>query len=262
MSLADGRRALQDLGFDSLRDALDEVKRLRQLLQHPASMPAPDEAAAAEEGEGGGAGADGGNGSGSGSGGGSGGEEKGDDTELSEEVPGADDPPRAPFTMRSALSYEHELEELRLKVDKLEASGGGGGVGGGGSLGDEDLEGGGGGAGAGHVVEKHGRGRKGYATLSTTEEAGGFGGGDGGVGIFTVEGLLKVPLWHVLRQRLVWLVVLLLFQSSTAAIMDSVEDILSRHIVLTLFVPMLVGAAGNAGIQPGVVVTRALGAGA
>jgi hypothetical protein len=246
MSLADGRRALRDLGFDSLRDALDEVKRLRQLLQHPATAPAPDEVAEAGADEGGGDGS------------GGGGEEKGDDTEVSEEVPGADDPPRAPFTMRSALSYEHELEELRLKVDKLEASGGGGGVGGGGSFGVEDLEGGGGGAGAGHVVEKHGRGRKGYATLSTTEEAG----GDSGVGIFTVEGLLKVPLWHVLRQRLVWLVLLLLFQSSTAAIMDSVEDILSRHIVLTLFVPMLVGAAGNAGIQPGVVVTRALGAGA
>ena len=39
MSLAQGKQALRDMGFESLADALDEIKRLRTLLAHAPSAP-------------------------------------------------------------------------------------------------------------------------------------------------------------------------------------------------------------------------------
>ena len=303
MSLAQGKQALKDMGFDSLADALDEIKRLRTLLAHPASLqPLPDPAAAspadataaadgADEGGGIASGADSASGAAKGSdaaasaagtnndskrgtdaadgladdgydGGGGG------DDDMP--VVGAPDPEaKEPFTMRSALSYEMELEQMRVEQlrlkEKLATF----------DTGEDDDEDDGS---AGFAMGKrHSRGRRGgrkggYASLTNQdddEEVGGgggrgmdgFGGGEMAPVDFGIEGLLRVPLWRMLLQRLPWLVALLLFQSSSAAIMDSVESILSEHIVLTLFVPMLVGSAGNAGIQPGVVMTRALGAG-
>mmetsp|Transcript_60808 Transcript_60808/g.166993 ORF Transcript_60808/g.166993 Transcript_60808/m.166993 type:complete len:282 (-) Transcript_60808:411-1256(-) len=65
----------------------------------------------------------------------------------------------------------------------------------------------------------------------------------------------------ILMGRLPWLFVLLLIQSSAAAIMATFEQLLDKELVIALFVPMIVGSGGNAGNQPGVAVTRALGAG-
>lgn len=65
----------------------------------------------------------------------------------------------------------------------------------------------------------------------------------------------------MLRGRLPWLVVLLLLQSTAALVMRSFEDLLDRELVIAFFVPMIVGTGGNAGNQPGVAVTRALGLG-
>lgn len=62
----------------------------------------------------------------------------------------------------------------------------------------------------------------------------------------------------LLKDRLPWLVMLLLIQSSAAIIMGSFERLLDRHIVIAFFVPMIVGTGGNAGNQPGVMTTRAL----
>jgi len=66
---------------------------------------------------------------------------------------------------------------------------------------------------------------------------------------------------QILRERLPWLVGLLLLQSSAAIIMSGFEKLLDRHIVIAFFVPMIVGTGGNAGNQPGVMTTRALGIG-
>lgn len=65
----------------------------------------------------------------------------------------------------------------------------------------------------------------------------------------------------LLKDRLPWLVMLLLIQSSAAIIMGSFEQLLDRHIVIAFFVPMIVGTGGNAGNQPGVMTTRALSIG-
>jgi cation transporter-like permease len=71
----------------------------------------------------------------------------------------------------------------------------------------------------------------------------------------------NLPYWKILRNRLPWLVGLLFLQSFSAAIMGGFEKLLEEHIIVTLFVPMLVGSGGNAGNQPGVMVTRALSTG-
>jgi len=61
--------------------------------------------------------------------------------------------------------------------------------------------------------------------------------------------------------RLPWLVSLLLLQSTAALVMAMFEELLDRELVIAFFVPMIVGTGGNAGNQPGVAVTRALGLG-
>ncbi|KAJ8607425.1 hypothetical protein CTAYLR_009986 [Chrysophaeum taylorii] len=66
---------------------------------------------------------------------------------------------------------------------------------------------------------------------------------------------------RLLRDRLPWLVGLLLLQSSAALIMGTFENLLDKHLVIAFFVPMIVGTGGNAGNQPGVMTTRALSRG-
>jgi magnesium transporter len=55
----------------------------------------------------------------------------------------------------------------------------------------------------------------------------------------------------VLSKRLPWLVALLLLQSFSAAILHAFDELLAKHIVIAVFIPMLVGTGGNAGNQPG-----------
>ena len=69
---------------------------------------------------------------------------------------------------------------------------------------------------------------------------------------------LRVPLWQHLKIRTPWLMFLLLLQSNSALIMGAFDEIFERHIVVALFITMIVGAGGNAGNQPGVMMTRAL----
>jgi magnesium transporter len=64
-------------------------------------------------------------------------------------------------------------------------------------------------------------------------------------------------LGHV-RVRLPWLAALLLLQSVSAVILHGFDEMLSKHLAIAMFVPMIVGTGGNAGNQPGVIVTRAL----
>ena len=52
-----------------------------------------------------------------------------------------------------------------------------------------------------------------------------------------------------------------MLQSFSAAIMHGFQRLLEQHLVVAMFVPMLVGTGGNAGNQPGVMITRALGSG-
>jgi Mg/Co/Ni transporter MgtE len=64
-----------------------------------------------------------------------------------------------------------------------------------------------------------------------------------------------------LLQRLPWLMSLLLLESVSAYSLSRFQSMLDHHMTLALFCPMIVGTAGNAGNQPGVIFTRAISMG-
>ena len=51
---------------------------------------------------------------------------------------------------------------------------------------------------------------------------------------------------------------LLVLQSTSSMVLDSYQDLLRDHLVVTLFLTMLVGAGGNAGNQSAIKVIRGL----
>jgi|694.fasta_scaffold95644_4 magnesium transporter len=65
-------------------------------------------------------------------------------------------------------------------------------------------------------------------------------------------------LFTVARRRVVWLLVLLLANSGTAAVIASMDDVLNKVVVLAAFIPLLIGTGGNVGAQSSTVVIRGL----
>ncbi len=72
---------------------------------------------------------------------------------------------------------------------------------------------------------------------------------------------LKTGAFATWSKRIPWLILLLLSATFTGAILASYESALSKVAVLTVFIPMLMGTAGNAGSQASVAVIRALSLG-
>jgi magnesium transporter len=68
----------------------------------------------------------------------------------------------------------------------------------------------------------------------------------------------RSDLFTVARRRVVWLLVLLLANSGTAAVIASQQDVLNRVVVLAAFIPLLIGTGGNVGAQSSTVVIRGL----
>lgn len=65
-------------------------------------------------------------------------------------------------------------------------------------------------------------------------------------------------LLDVARKRVVWLSVLLITNTVTAAVITSQEDVLEKVVALTAFIPLLIGTGGNVGAQSSTVVIRGL----
>lgn len=65
-------------------------------------------------------------------------------------------------------------------------------------------------------------------------------------------------LFTVARRRVVWLLVLLIANAGTAAVIASQESVLKRVVMLTAFIPLLIGTGGNVGSQSSTVVIRGL----
>ena len=72
---------------------------------------------------------------------------------------------------------------------------------------------------------------------------------------------LKVGVIVTWLSRVPWLMLLMLSATFTGAIIASYEEALSKLVILTSFIPMLMGTAGNAGGQSSVTVIRALSLG-
>ena len=72
---------------------------------------------------------------------------------------------------------------------------------------------------------------------------------------------LKVGVISTWLSRVPWLMLLMLSATFTGAIISSYEEALSHLVILTSFIPMLMGTAGNAGGQSSVTIIRALSLG-
>ncbi len=68
----------------------------------------------------------------------------------------------------------------------------------------------------------------------------------------------KVGVFETLWQRIPWLLLLMISSTFTGIIIAGYEEGLSNALVLTAFIPMLMGTGGNAGSQASVTVIRSL----
>lgn len=69
---------------------------------------------------------------------------------------------------------------------------------------------------------------------------------------------MKMGVWETWKTRIPWLLLLMLSATFTGMIISSFEEALSVYVILTAFIPMLMGTAGNAGGQASVTIIRGL----
>jgi magnesium transporter len=72
------------------------------------------------------------------------------------------------------------------------------------------------------------------------------------------DNYFQMNLLDVARKRVVWLFVLLITNTVTGTIIKSQEDILTKVVTLTAFIPLLTGTGGNVGAQSSTVVIRGM----
>ena len=72
---------------------------------------------------------------------------------------------------------------------------------------------------------------------------------------------LKMTVFETLKARIPWLLLFMLLATVTGAIISHYETALGKWIVLTSFMPMLMGTGGNAGSQSSIAVIRAMSLG-
>ena len=72
---------------------------------------------------------------------------------------------------------------------------------------------------------------------------------------------LKSTPFELFRNRIPWLMLMMVSATFTGLIMTSFEDALAAQIALSAFIPMLMGTGGNSGAQSSVTVIRGLSLG-
>ncbi len=79
--------------------------------------------------------------------------------------------------------------------------------------------------------------------------------------ISTDKPYLKTGVFETVKNRIPWLLILMLSATFTGAIIAGFESKLQAIVVLTAFIPMLMGTGGNSGSQASVTVIRGLSLG-
>lgn len=69
---------------------------------------------------------------------------------------------------------------------------------------------------------------------------------------------LSTPVRSIVRSRVVWLLVLGVGATLTVQVLEVFEQTLEQMVVLSLFIPLLIGTGGNTGNQAATTITRAL----
>ncbi|WP_413162239.1 magnesium transporter [Capilliphycus salinus ALCB114379] len=72
------------------------------------------------------------------------------------------------------------------------------------------------------------------------------------------DNYFQASLLTVARRRVIWLLILLLTNSVTGAILKMQQDILQQVVALSFFIPLLTGTGGNVGAQSSTVVIRGM----
>ncbi|MEW9093812.1 MAG: magnesium transporter [Clostridiaceae bacterium] len=75
------------------------------------------------------------------------------------------------------------------------------------------------------------------------------------------EAYLDTGVWTLAKNRLTWLIILMLSATFTGGILKKFEDVLQSVVVLTFFIPMLMDTGGNSGSQSATLVIRSLALG-
>ncbi len=69
---------------------------------------------------------------------------------------------------------------------------------------------------------------------------------------------LRSSVFELFKNRILWLMLMMFSSTFTGMIITNFEDALATQVVLTAFIPMLMGTGGNSGSQSSVMVIRAL----
>ncbi len=72
---------------------------------------------------------------------------------------------------------------------------------------------------------------------------------------------LRSGVFELFKNRILWLMLMMFSATFTGMIITGFEDALAVQVVLTAFIPMLMGTGGNSGSQSSVMVIRALSLG-
>lgn len=72
---------------------------------------------------------------------------------------------------------------------------------------------------------------------------------------------LKTSVWTLAKNRIIWLLILMISATVTGAIIQGFEDVLQSVVILASFIPMLMDTGGNSGSQLSTLIIRGLALG-
>lgn len=72
---------------------------------------------------------------------------------------------------------------------------------------------------------------------------------------------LKTSVWTLAKNRIIWLLILMISATVTGAIIQGFEDVLQSVVILASFTPMLMDTGGNSGSQSSTLIIRGLALG-
>ena len=75
------------------------------------------------------------------------------------------------------------------------------------------------------------------------------------------EPYLKTPILKLAKNRIIWLLVLMISATFTGAIIQGFEEVLQSVVILASFIPMLMDTGGNSGSQSSTLIIRGLALG-
>ncbi|MBC7217562.1 MAG: magnesium transporter [Candidatus Caldatribacterium sp.] len=77
----------------------------------------------------------------------------------------------------------------------------------------------------------------------------------------TEDEYLHAPLWRRIKNRFIWLAVLLIMGTLTSFVIQGFSEVIQAIVALSFFIPMLIDTGGNVGSQSTTVVVRGLAIG-